>query len=323
MSERVNRTRGVRRRDRTAETDAPAERAESACPECGGDVVSDAERAERLCAGCGLIVEGERIDRGPEWRAFDAEEREDRSRVGAPTTNMLHDRGLSTTIDWQDRDAYGKLIGPRRRARMQRLRVWDERFRAKNGRERNLKQALGEIDRMASALGLPENVRETAGVLYRRALEAGLLPGRSIEGMATACLYGAARQAGVPRSLGEVSDVSRVAELDVQRTYRYLSRELGLGIVPTDPTTYVPRFVSALELGEEVARVALDLLETAKSRRVHSGKSPVGLAAAAVYAAAYLANESVTQAAVSDVAGVSEVTIRNRYQELLDAQADR
>jgi transcription initiation factor TFIIB len=45
----------------------------------------------------------------------------------------------------------------------------------------------------------------------------------------------------------------------------------------------------------------------------------VGLAAAAVYAAALLTNEKVTQNQVSEVADVSEVTIRNRYKELLEA----
>ncbi|ELZ35127.1 transcription factor TFIIB cyclin-related protein [Halorubrum distributum JCM 10247] len=83
---------------------------------------------------------------------------------------MMHDKGLSTNIGWQDKDAYGKSLSGRQRRRMQRLRTWNERFRTRDSKERNLKQALGEIDRMASALGLPDNVRETASVIYRRAL---------------------------------------------------------------------------------------------------------------------------------------------------------
>lgn len=295
---------------------------ELVCPECDADIIYDAERAEQLCESCGLVVDAELVDRGPEWRSFSQEEKESRSRVGAPTTNRLHDKGLSTTIGWRNEDASGKSLDTRQRELMGRLRVWDERFRAKSNQERNLKQALGEIDRMAAALGLPETVRETAGVLYRRALEEELLPGRSIEGMATACLYGAARQSGIPRSLTEISDVSRVEKLRIQRAYRYLVQELGLGIEPTDPTTYISRFASELELSAESERVARNLLETAMSLGLHSGKSPVGLAASAVYAASHLTNESVTQQQVSDVTQVSKVTIRNRYQELLEAQAD-
>jgi transcription initiation factor TFIIB len=273
-----------------------------------------------VCGDCGLVVAEDEIDRGPEWRAFDAKEKDEKSRVGAPTTKMMHDEGLSTNIGWQDKDAYGQSLSSRQRQKMQRLRTWNERFRTRDSKERNLKQALGEIDRMASALGLPNNVRETASVIYRRALDENLLPGRSIEGVATASLYAAARQAGTPRSLDELTSVSRVEKDEIARTYRYVVRELNLEIQPADPVSYVPRFASDLGLSDEAERRARSLLETAKREGIHSGKSPVGLAAAAVYASALLTNEKVTQNEVSDVANISEVTIRNRYHELLEAE---
>ncbi|MFW5919772.1 MAG: transcription initiation factor IIB, partial [Halanaeroarchaeum sp.] len=262
------------------------------------------------------------IDRGPEWRAFDADERSEKSRVGAPMTKMMHDEGLSTNIGWQDRDASGRMLSARQRQKMQRLRTWNERFRTRDSQERNLKQALGEIDRMASSLGLSRSVRETASVIYRRALDEGLLPGRSIEGVATASLYAAARQAKTPRSLDEVTMVSRVEREEIARTYRYIARELELEVEPADPEQYVARFVSELGCSEAVEREARRLLQTAKSAGRISGKSPVGLAAAAVYAGSILANERVTQSQVSEVANVSEVTIRNRYHELLEIREE-
>jgi transcription initiation factor TFIIB len=290
------------------------------CPECEGQLTTDTEHGETVCADCGLVVEEDEIDHGPEWRAFDSKEKDQKSRVGAPTTQMMHDKGLSTNIGWQDKDAYGKTLSSRQREKMQRLRTWNERFRTRDSKERNLKQALGEIDRMASALGLPENVRETASVIYRRALSEDLLPGRSIEGVATSALYAAARQAGTPRSLDEIATVSRVEKMELTRTYRYVVRELKLEVKPADPEQYVPRFASELDLSDESERRARDLLKTAKEQGVHSGKSPVGLAAAAIYAAALLTNEKVTQSEVSEVANISEVTIRNRYHELLEAE---
>ena len=311
----------TRENERTSEEESEERRDEElVCPECAGDLVTDEERGETVCTECGLVVEEDEIDPGPEWRAFDASEKDEKSRVGAPTTNMMHDKGLSTNIGWQDKDAYGNSLSSRQREKMQRLRTWNERFRTRDSKERNLKQALGEIDRMASALGLPENVRETASVIYRRALDEDLLPGRSIEGVATSALYAAARQAGTPRSLDEISAVSRVDKDEIARTYRYVVRELSLEIQPADPESYVPRFASDLDLPEEVERRARELLSTAKEQGVHSGKSPVGLAAAAVYAASLLANEKVTQSQVSEVANISEVTIRNRYHELLEAE---
>jgi len=295
---------------------------EHVCPECGGALVTDEEHGETACSECGLIVEADEVDRGPEWRAFDARERDEKSRVGSPTTKMMHDKGLSTTIDWQDKDAYGKALSSRQREKMQRLRTWNRRFQTQDHQERNLRQALGEIDRMASALGLPENVRETASVIYRRALEDDLLPGRSIEGVATSALYAAARQAGVPRTIDEMARVSRVEEREFKRTYRYVVRELNLEVAPADPVSYVTRFTSDLDLSDEADRLARRMLDAAKERGLHSGKNPVGLAAAAVYAAPLLTNEEITQRDVSEVADISEVTIRNRYRELLQAYED-
>ena len=318
MSDNV-RTYTTEHVDDEQETESSADE-ELTCPECGGQLATDTEHGETVCVDCGLVVESDEIDRGPEWRAFDSREKDQKSRVGAPTTNMMHDKGLSTNIGWQDKDAYGKSLSSRQREKMQRLRTWNERFRTRDSKERNLKQALGEIDRMASALGLPDNVRETASVIYRRALDEDLLPGRSIEGVSTAALYAAARQAGTPRSLDEIAGVSRVEKDEIARTYRYVVRELKLEIQPADPESYVPRFASDLELSDESERRARELLETAKSQGIHSGKSPVGLAAAAVYAASLLTNEKVTQSEVSEVANISEVTIRNRYHELLEAE---
>jgi transcription initiation factor TFIIB len=312
-----------REEQHVVESDAAAESSvERSCPECSGPVLRDKERGEVTCRDCGLVLDEDAIDRGPEWRSFDGEDHDGKSRVGAPTTALMHDRGLSTNIGWRDEDASGERLSARKRSRMQRLRTWDERFRAKDAQERNLKQALGEISRMASALDLAEPVRETAGVIYRRSVEEDLLPGRSIEGMATAALYAAARQHGTPRRVTEFGDVSRVDQTRVERAYRYLSRELGLAIEPEDPTKYVPQFASSLEVSDEAERLARDLLSVAKDHNRHSGKSPAGLAAAAIYAGGKLTNQKVTQGAVSEVSDVSCVTIRDRYQELLDVYAD-
>ena len=176
---------------------------------------------------------------------------------------------------------------------------------------------------MTEAVSRTFSGRPSAEAIYRRALEADLLPGRSIEGVATAALYAAARQAGTPRSLDEISAVSRVEKMELTRAYRYVVRELKLEIKPADPESYVPRYVSDLDLPDDVERRARELIEAARQEGVLSGKSPVGIAAAAVYAAALLTNEKVTQSQVSEVADVSEVTIRNRYKELLDAEGAR
>jgi transcription initiation factor TFIIB len=312
----------------SAETESPREvespqREQAICPECGGALAADEKHGERVCRDCGLVVEEAEIDHGPEWRAFDSQEKDEKSRVGAPTTKLMHDKGLSTNIGWQDKDAYGNTLSSRQREKMQRLRTWNERFRTRDHSERNLKQALGEIERMGSALGLSTEVRETASVIYRRALEEDLLPGRSIEGVATAALYAAGRQMDRPRSVDEMAAVSRVDEMEFTRTYRYINRELELAVKPADPVQFLDRVLDGLDLREETRRYARDLLEDARGTGVFNGKSPTGLAAAAVYAAGQLTGEQPTQSEVGETADISTVTIRNRYKELLAAAEEK
>lgn len=310
------------RKDREHSENSQTEHRQETCPECGGRLIRDEKQAERHCEECGRVVETDGLDRGPEWRAFTQSEKEAKSRVGSPRTKRLHDEGLSTKISWEDSDARGNRLSKRKRKQMRRLRTWDERYRTTDSKGRNLRQALGEIDRMASALGLPKSVRETASVIYRRALDEGLLPGRSIEGMATAALYGAARMEGVARSLDEMLVVSRIEEMELKRTYRYLVRELELEIAPTNPKEYLGRFTSELECEDETERLARDLVEEAMEAGIHSGKHPVGIAASAIYGASQLTGEKLTQEEVSTVAKVSKVTIRNRYREVMDAAYD-
>jgi transcription initiation factor TFIIB len=306
------------------ETERTTEQTFTVCPECDGRLAHDHKHGETACVECGVIVDEDEIDHGPEWRAHTANERDQRSRVGSPMTKMLHDEGISTEIDWRNEDAYGNSLSSRQRQKMNRLRTWHTRSQTVTAQERNLKHALGEIERMASALGVPQSTRETASVIYRRALDEDLLRGRSIEGMSTAAVYAAARQAGIPRSLDEVAAVSRIEQLPITRAYRHLTRELGLEIEPADPLNYIPRLASELDLSAEATQQSRDLLATVieTEESYLSGKNPVGLAAAAVYAGALLTNEKVTQEAVGEVADVSTVTIRNRYQDLLEIGVD-
>jgi transcription initiation factor TFIIB len=305
---------------RATDTEEHREQSErEQCPECGGHLVADEARAETTCADCGLVVDEDEIDRGPEWRAFTGAEKDEKSRVGAPTTQTRHDKGLTTNIGWQDKDAYGNALSAEKRTQMQRLRTWHERIRTKNAGERNLQFALSEIDRMASSMGVPDSVCEVSAVIYRRSLTEDLIRGRSIEGVATAALYAACRQEDLPRSLDEITAVSRVEKTEIGRTYRYVADELGLEMKPVDPKKYVPRFCSDLDLPEAVEGRAREIIDTAAERGHLSGKSPTGFAAAAIYAASILCGEKRTQRQVADVADVTEVTIRNRYQEQLEA----
>ena len=289
------------------------------CPECGSSfILRDHSRAELVCSNCGFVIDEDLIDYAPEWRAFDSEQREKRSRVGAPMTYMLHDKGLSTMIDWKNRDSYGKSIPTRNRAQIYRLRQWQRKIRISNALERNLMVALSALDRMSSGLGLPRTVRETAAMIYRKAALRNLIRGRSAEGITAASLYAACRQCNVPRTLDEISKAAHMSKKEIGRNYRFIARELKLKLLPTSPQDYISRFCSDLKLSSDVQVKTLEILKEAAKHELTSGRGPTGIAAAALYIATVLCGERRTQKNIAEVLGVTEVTIRNRYKELAE-----
>ena len=315
----LEKERGISEKQQMKEDVAEMEKKETKCPECGSTrLINDHERGEVVCGTCGLVIDDNLVDMGPEWRAFDHEQRDKRTRVGAPITYTIHDKGLSTMIDWRNKDIYGRDIPARNRAQWYRLRKWQRKIRISGATERNLAFALSELDRDSSRLGLPRSVRESASVVYRNAVENKLIRGRSIEGVVAASLYAACRRCQVPRTLDEIAEVSRVSKKEVGRTYRFLTRELHIRLPPTSPIDYVPRFASELNLSGVVQSKAIEIINEAMQNGLTSGRGPTGVAAAALYIASVILGERKTQRDVADIAGVTEVTIRNRYKELTE-----
>ncbi|MFH1394169.1 MAG: transcription initiation factor IIB [Candidatus Micrarchaeota archaeon] len=287
------------------------------CPECGSKrLIRDYEKGELLCASCGLIIAENIQDLGPEWRAFDAEQKEKKARGGAPIKYMRPNKGLVTEIDQYNRDIRGGKISPKKQAQLYRMRKWHKRVSIATSMERNLVIALAELDRVASSLGLPENIKESAALLYRKAVKAELIRGRLIESVVAAVIYAICRIQGIPRTLDEISRASGIEKKEIGRAYRFLKSELDVDVPLTDPAQYVPKFATALKLGGDVQQEAVKLIKKALRKGLISGRGPTGVAAAALYIASAMHGEKKTQKEVADVAGVTEVTIRNRYREL-------
>jgi len=293
---------------------------EFTCPECGGkDVVQDQEKGERICATCGLVLSDHRIDTGPEWRAFTADEKDARSRAGAPTNYAIHDKGLSTMIDWRDHDSSGKKFSAKKRSEIYRLRKWQIRTRVHSSVDRNLAQAMSELERLSSQLGLTKSIKELAALLYRKLIIRRLARSRSIDAMVGAAIYAACRLRSAPRSLDEISRHSRVTKKKIGQHYRLLVEKLKIRMPISAPSNYVPRFITQLGLPGIVQQKVLENLELASQQRtLITGRDPRGLAAAAIYIASILTDHRVTQRDIAVAAGVTEVTVRNRYKELVN-----
>ncbi len=291
---------------------------QASCTDCGNShVIRDPTRGELICTNCGLVLDSHMLDHGPEWRAFTSEERDKRCRVGSPTDYTRHDKGLSTTIDWRDRDAAGRKLAPNLRAQIYRLRKWQIRTRVHSSIDRNLARAMSELDRITSQLGVPRTVKEAAAILYRRTVERHLIRGRSIEAMIAACIYAACRLRQVPRTLDEIAHHSRINRKELGRCYRLLLRKLDMRVPVSQPTDFIPRFSQALSLSTRVQGTAINILDAAKAKGITAGKDPTGLAAATLYISSIQEGERRTQREIAAVARVTEVTVRNRYKEMV------
>ena len=172
------------------------------CPRCGkGPIVVDSSGGEMTCSNCGYVTVDKIEEEGPEWRAFSKEEKDDRSRTGVPSSLAMHDMGLATVIGAEDRDAAGRALPSTMKAAIERLRTWDGRSQVHEPVDRNLRQAFSELDRLADKLNLSDAVIEKAAYVYRKALEKGLVRGRSISALIAASLYAACRDTDTPRTL--------------------------------------------------------------------------------------------------------------------------
>ena len=301
------------------EENIPPSQTTQRCPECGSSrLMKDRESAEIVCMGCGYVIVAELTNQGPEWRAFDSEQREKRARAGAPTTFTIHDKGLSTTIDWRDRDIHGKGIPQGQKAQIYRLRKWQRRIRVSDATERNLAFALSEISKIANNLNLPKNILETASVIYRKAVKEHFTRGRSIQGISTAAIYVACRQCGVTRTLEDISQASPVNKKEVGRSYRFLIKQLDYFIKPIKSGPYITKFCNQLTMQGKIEEIAHKILFAAKELKLTSGRGPTGIAAAVIYIASTLTGERKTQREIAEIAQVTEVTIRNRYKELVE-----
>ncbi|TMI25222.1 hypothetical protein E6H24_05425 [Candidatus Bathyarchaeota archaeon] len=225
------------------------------CPECSSvNLIEDFDQGETICQDCGLVLSQNLMSRGPEWRAFTKEEKDERGRVGIPTSFSIHDKGLSTVIDRVNRDAYGRQLPMETRMEMLRLRKWQIRTRVHSSSDRNLAQAMAELDRLTDKLHVPANVKENSAVVYRKALDSGLVRGRSIAamtqqsaikvlkdakrkgvvagkdpmGLAAAALYVACVLENEKKTQKEIAEIANVTEVTVRNRYKGLKDSLGL-----------------------------------------------------------------------------------------------
>jgi transcription initiation factor TFIIB len=297
---------------------------EKSCPECESTLVDDIQNGERFCSACGVIVAEQMADYGPETKSSSLEEKMKLARATGQTTYSQHDLGITTEIAIGTKDFSGKSINSQVANQMHNLRKWQQRVRVSTPRERRLSIVLAKIGETCKTLALSKNVLETASMIYRSLDGKVEVKGKSVVSISAATIYMACKQCGIVRSLDEIcrglcspKDLKPKTKL-AARYYRTMVMELGNSTAPVvTMDKYISKIANLTGTDVRVERLALEISEKTKDRNLADGKAPNGIAAAYLYVASILLGQNVLQRDVSSVAGVTEVTIRNRCKEIL------
>jgi|GraSoiStandDraft_46_1057282.scaffolds.fasta_scaffold212045_1 transcription initiation factor TFIIB len=291
------------------------------CSICGKGktVITDPESGEIICSNCGMVISDkiQEISK-PEWRAFDIQEANAKSRTGAPTSLAYHDRGLATVIGTTNRDARGQKMDAAMSSTMKRLKLWDLRTQVYSPKDKNLKQAFSELDVLKDKLGLPDAAIEKAAYIYRKAQERKLVRGRTTSGILTAIVYAVCREMGMHRTLKDIAAISNIKRKVLSKSYRMLVFELGLKIPIVDPMKCIAKVANNANISEKTKRQAMNIMNDITKKEIGAGKNPMAVAATVLYLSCLDTKEdsNISQSYLAMASGVTEVTIRNRLREL-------
>ena len=286
------------------------------CSICNMDhvVITDPESAEIICSACGAVMLERIQEDRPEWRAFNLEETNDKSRTGTPISLARHDMGLSTIIGRINKDSSGNKIDSQTLSTMKRLRTWD--LRTQTADDRSRQQAFSELHVLKDKLALPDAIVEKSAYIYRKAQEIGLTRGRTISATIGSAVYIACRELQIPKSLREIAVASNIKRRVLSRSYRILTSELDIKIPIIDPIKCIVKVGNKASLNEKTKRQAIDVMNKITKSEISAGKNPMGLAATVLYIACLKTGVNIRQADIAYAAGISEVTLRNRIKDL-------
>jgi len=294
------------------------------CPECQSSLVDDSQNGEIICSGCGVVVADQIADYGPESKGSSLEEKMKLARATGQTTYSQHDLGITTEIAIGTKDFSGKTINSDVANQMHNLRKWQQRVRVSSPRERRLANVLTKIGEICQNISLSKNVLETASIIYRNLDERIDVKGKSVASISAATIYMACKQCEVVRSLDEIcegscspNEIKAKAKL-AARYYRTMVMEMGIANAPVvTMDRYISKIANLTKTDVRVERLALEIAEKTKNSNLADGKAPNGIASAYLYVASVLLGQNVLQRDVSSIAGVTEVTIRNRCKDIL------
>ena len=275
-----------------------------------GPLITDAAKGEILCGTCGQVLAEKTEDASFAPVVHDLNDYFTKSRTGPASSLAIHDRGLNTSINMENKDASGNRLSGYVKGTFDRLRVWDQRSKFTTS-DRNFRHAFILLENMKTKLAIPDSVVEETAYIYRKAIVKKMTRGRSIPSMLCASLYAACRATNTPRTLTDIARAANIRKGILASSYRILIRTLDLKFKPYDPAEFVTRVAASVGLSEKTQRDALTILSKAEKIEICAGKHPMGLVGAALYCSSIINLEHKTQEQIAKACGITNVTIRN------------
>ncbi|MCE9651640.1 MAG: transcription initiation factor IIB [Nitrosarchaeum sp.] len=269
-------------------------------------VITDFETGELICSKCGKVLQEKTTDTRKEWTST--------ADHSMPTSMTMHDMGLSTVIGRSNHDFGGKPLGYTMNQSMRRMRLWDSRSQAHIPSDKNLKTALYEMVKLKEKLGLSDAVIGRAAYLYRKASKAHLVRGRTIKSVVGACMYIACRDMETTRTITDIANHLQEKRKTIAKSYRILFQNLMLSVIVADPINDIVKFANNLQLPEITKREAIRIFNILKEKELVAGKNPHAVAAV-LYIAGIKTNVPLSQHNITQVSGITSVTIRNRLHD--------
>ncbi|NIM25910.1 MAG: transcription factor TFIIB [Nitrosopumilaceae archaeon] len=277
--------------------------------------ITDFNTGEIACGTCGSVILEKAIDIGPEQTGFTKEEYESNTRVGTKLTLKMSDMGLSTVIQQSNKDSTGKSLSTENSKIFYRLRLWDRNSKSKQ-EYKSFNKAFSLLDGIRAKLGLPESVVEKSAHIFRKAAGKKILSGRSTAGILCATVYLACRITGTPRTLQDIADAGNIKRKNLQKNYRFLVNELDITPETYSPADFVERVLNDVGVGKKTRMDAIRLMSRVLDAGISTSKNPMSMAAAVVNLASVRNNEKISQLKISEISGISSVTIRDRSKEI-------
>ena len=290
----------------------------SACNNLTRSTITDPESGEIICSNCGIVI----LDRIEDYvheerRAHSMEEVYARSRTGAPASLAFHDKGLCTIIGKANIDASGKVLDASILPQIEKLRKWNAWINVHKSSDRNLRRAFQRLDILKDKLGLTDSIVEKTAYIFRKVHERQLVRGRTIDGMLAAAVYIVCREMGTSITLKDIAVASNLTYKDISRNYGVLVFELDIKIPLVDPMKCIVKVASRLGINERTKMRAMGIMNEVIKKEMGSGKVPMGLAGAVLYLTCQMTGQDVSQTSIAAASGVTEVTIRNRFKDLI------